>query len=549
MSNLFFLPRGRLVPLILASAATAAPVYAQSVPADPVNPLSPVQRIDDYYERRAAIGPEGAAPDPVTESGVAANSPGTGTGAPVHFRLADVRFSPSVFLSVDTLEAIAARYRGREVGMDDLQHLLDEVNAAYATHGVTTAQAVLSAQAVQGGVIRVDLVEGRLGELRIVGLLDASEGFVRTRLRQVPGEPVDAQRLRDDLVHLNRTTDLRARALMQPGQAPGLTDIAIQVEAPSPRSFGVFVDNAGVESTGRERIGAQGQFWGLLGVNDLLAGSLAWASGGLEGRVGYSGIVNRRNGRLGASISRNQISIIDGAYTDLDITGESTSYGIDYRHPFVATQRWLLVGSTSLSKASSSTDISGERISETDSQIATVALSTGFRAPGVEINLTQAVSRVAIDEPLRATDNFIIAPGTLSWLQQLGKSRLLARTTLGWQYASSDFVPSGNLFQLGGVGTVRGYERGVLAGPRGYYANIELHRPYRERHDVYLFADYGRVEADFPARTDIRGVGVGLSGRWMQSLSYSLDLGHALDRVTGEQDSVRADFRIAMTWE
>lgn len=548
MSNLFFFTsRGLVWPLILAGAATTAPLYAQSVQPDPANPLSPAQRIEGYYERRAPTGTGAPSGDPVVDARATAKP--LPQDASVTFRLNDVRFGPSSFLSTETLAAIAAPYRGREVGMDDLQRLLDAVNAAYAAQGVSTAQAVLSPQAVVGGVVQVDLVEGRLGELRIVGAEHAPEGFVRRRVRQAPGEPVDAQRLRDDLVYLNRTTDLRARALMQPGQAPGLTDIAIQLESPSRRSFGVFVDNAGVESTGRERLGAQGQFWGLLGANDLLAGSLAWAEGGLEGRIGYSGIVNRRNGRLGASISRNQINIVDGAYRDLDITGESTSYAIDYRHPFVATQRWLLVGSTSVARASSTSDISDERVSETDSDLATVALSTGFRAPGVEINLTQALSRVAIDEPLRDTDSFTIAPGTLSWLQQLGRSGLLTRTTLGWQYASSDFVPSGNLFQLGGVGTVRGYERGVLAGPRGWYANVELHRPYRERHDVYLFADYGRVSADFPARKDIMGVGIGLSGQWMRGLSYSLDIGHALDRVTGDQDSVRADFRIAMGWE
>lgn len=547
MSSTFRTSRGLLWPLLLVGATSVTPLQAQTVPQDPANPLSPAQRIDGYYERRATSAPAMPETDPVTGTSPAADR--LASEASVTFMLNDVRFGPSAFLSEDALEAIAARFRGREVGMEDLQRLLDAVDAAYAEQGVTTARAMLSAQAIQDGIVHVELIEGRLGELRIVGAEHAPEAFVRRRVRQVAGEPVDAQRLRDDLVHLNRTTDLRGRALMQPGQAQGLTDIAIQIEAPSRRGFGLFVDNAGVESTGRERLGAQGQFWGLLGINDLLAGSLAWAQGGLEGRVGYSGIVNRRNGRLGTSISRNQINIIDGAYTDLDITGESTSYAIDYRHPFVATQRWLLLGSASVARASSTTDISGERISETDSDVATLALSTGYRAPGMEISLTQAVSRVDIAEPLRDTDNFLIAPGTLSWLQHLGLSGLLMRTTLGWQYASSDFVPSGNLFQMGGVGTVRGYERGVLAGPRGYYANVELHRPYRERHDVYLFADYGRVEADFPAATSIVGVGVGLSGQWTRGLSYSLDIGHALDRVTANQDSVRADFRIAMGWE
>jgi len=531
----------------LACALLALPaVHAQTLPPDPANPQSPAQRIEGYYERRATAEPVAPEADPLTAPETDATRPAADDS--VRFLLSDVQFSPSEFLDAATLEAVAAPYRGREVTMADLQRLLADVNAAYAAQGVSTSRAVLSAQAVSNGVVRVDLIEGRLGELRIVGDAHAPEAFVRRRVQSTPGAVVDAQRLRDELVYLNRTTDVQARALMQPGSAPGQTDIAIELDIPPRRGFGVFVDNAGVESTGRERIGAQGQAWGLLGASDLLAGSLAWAEGGLEGRIGYSGIVNRRNGRLGATVSRNQINLVGGAYADLDITGESTAYGLDFRQPFLATQRWLLVGSASLSKVSSVTEVSGERISDTRADMSTLALSAGYRVPGMEINLTQALSRVGIDEPLRENDDFTVAPGTFSWMQRLGGSGLLSRVNAGWQYASSDFVPSGNLFQVGGVGTVRGYERGVIAGPRGYYANLELHRPYRERHDVYLFADYGRVEADFPAATSILGAGLGLSGQWVRWLSYSVDIGHAFDRVIADQDRVRVDFRVATSW-
>ncbi len=548
--NTLYRASARFRPLAVAGVMLMLPTaHAQSLPVDPANPQSPAQRIEGYYDQRVTPVPQAPEPDPVQEAAAPDADAPPASDASVTFVLNDLRFGPTGLLPPDTLEGIAARHRGRTVSMADLQGIVDEVNAAYVEAGISTARALLSAQAIRDGVVQIDLIEGRLGELRIVGDDHTPERFVRRRVQQQPGDLVDAQALRDDLVRINRTTDLQARALLQPGETPGLTDIAIQIEAPSRRSWGVFVDNAGVESTGRERVGAQGQFWGLLGANDLLAGSLAWAEGGLEGRIGYSAIVNRRNGRLGATISRNQINIIDGAYADLDITGQSTSYGIDYRHPFVATQRWLLIGSGAIARVSSETEIEGELISDTASDMGTLALMVSYRAPGREISLSQAVSRVSIDEPLRSTDSFSIAPGQLTWMQRLGESGLLTRSTVGWQFAASDFVPSGNLFQLGGVGTVRGYERGVIGGPRGYYANIELHRPYRERHDVYLFADYGKVKADFPAQTTILGAGIGLSGQWGRRLSYSLDLGHAFDRVTGDQDSVRADFRIASTWQ
>src|SRR5690606_6401975 len=116
-------------------------------------------------------------------------------------------------------------------------------------------------------------------------------------------------------------------------------------------------DNSGVESTGRERYGVQGQFWGLASINDLLAGSVAYSRGGLEGRVSYSGIINKRNGRLGVNVSRNQINIIDGAYRDLDITGESTNYGLDFTQPWIANPHWLLSTVASIGRSNSISEI------------------------------------------------------------------------------------------------------------------------------------------------------------------------------------------------
>lgn len=520
---------------------------AQAIPPDPVSQQAPAQRIDSYYDSRATPEPRAPEGDPLQPEEAPAAAPAAGAEA-VRFELTKVVFGPSELLSAAELDALAAPYVGRVVGMDDLAALVHAVNDAYRARGINTAQAVLAAQAIEGGVVRVDLVEGRLGELRVAGNEHVGESFILRRIHQQLGELVDGAGLRDDLVYINRTTDLQLRALLQPGGELGQTDILLQAEEPARHSFGVFVDNAGIESTGRERIGAQGHVWGLLGISDLLAGSVAYARGGLEGRVAYSGIVNRRNGRLGVSASRNQINIIDGAYRDLDITGESTSYALDLRQPFMATQKWLLAGAASLSRVESSTEISGEEISSTESNMATLAFSAGYRAAGTEWSFTQAVSRVDIDEPLRNTDKFTLAPGSFNWLQRLGGSGLLTRLNLGWQYSSSDFVPSGNLFQVGGVGTVRGYERGILAGPRGYYANAELHRPYRQNHDVYLFVDYGSVQSDYPRTQDITGAGVGVSGRWLGWLSYSLDVGHAFDQVLGDQDSVSADFRLAATW-
>jgi hemolysin activation/secretion protein len=532
--------------ILLGGVLLPGVALAQAVVVDPAQ--AGAQRIDGYYQQRQPVQPAPAG-DPVQqpEPSTAATPAAVDGAAAVRFTLAELRFTPSSLLDASVLADIAQRHAGRQVSLADLDGIVAEVNAAYAARGITTAQAVLRPQDVAAGVVEITLVEGRLGVLEVTGEGKLPTRFVQRRVTPASGEVVDVEQLRRQLIYLNRTSDVQVRAVMRAGQGEGLTDIVLLTQAPAAKGWGVFVDNAGIESTGRERIGLQGQLWGLAGLNDLLSASLAWSEGGLEGRIGYSGLVNRRNGRLGVSVSRNQINLIDGAYRDLDITGESTSYGVDFNQPWLAGQHWQLSSQASLARSNSVSEITGMKVSETDATVASAGLSLGYRADGLDWSLSQNVASVRTDESLLGSRSFVTASGAATLMQRLG-SKYLYRAQLGWQFTSSDNLPASNLFQVGGIGSVRGYERGVLSGVRGYYASLELHRPYRGGHDVYAFFDHGDVRGDFPAAASISSIGVGFNGQFAQRYSYSLDLGHPLDQVLAQQDSVRADVRISARW-
>jgi len=506
------------------------------------------QRIDGYYEQRQPLQPQKEVVDPLQQELPATTQP-VAAAEGARFQVTEVDFTPaSELLDAATLQAIGAGYVGRQVGLDDLNALVAEVNAAYEANGISTARAFLREQALGAGKVEVTLVEGKLGKLQVTGTGKVPERFVNRRVHQQEGQVGRTDILRDDIVYLNRTSDVQVRALLRPGQAPGQTDIVLMTETPDRGNWGVFVANAGVETTGRERYGVQGQFWGLAGVNDLLAGSVAYSRGGLEGRISYSGIINKRNGRLGVNVSRNQINIIDGAYRDLDITGESTNYGLDYTQPWLANQHWLLSTVVGISRSNSTSDIADFRVSEINSTIATIGVNTGYRNDGKDWSFYQGVSRVRTDETLAMGRSFTTANGNTAWTQRIGASSFMYRAQLGWQFSSGDFLPSSNLFQVGGIGSVRGYVRGALSGVRGYFGSVELHRPYRQAHDVYLFFDHGDVRGDFPKTASISSVGVGLNGQLFKRYSYSLDVGHPLDKVLTDQDTVRADFRLSARW-
>ena len=67
------------------------------------------------------------------------------------------------------LDAIAAPYEGREVTLEELFRLKDEITLAYVNAGYVNSGATLPDQDVTAGVVRLAIVEGELEAIDITG--------------------------------------------------------------------------------------------------------------------------------------------------------------------------------------------------------------------------------------------------------------------------------------------------------------------------------------------------------------------------------------------
>jgi len=506
------------------------------------------QRLNRYYEQER-ITPPGKPKNPLVEQPAPTPKATASTreNDEPRFVLSRVEFTPSALLDQAALQAAVAPFVGKPVSRADLARMLDAVNALYAERHITTARALLQTQNIVDGVVHVELVEGRLGKMRIEGARHLRESFVRRRIHLQPGEVVDSNRLRSDLVYLNRTSDIDVHTLLQPGAGRGQTDMLVQVDEPQRSSFDAFVDNSGVDSTGRTRAGVQAHLFGLARVDDRLDGNIAHSRGGNDGSLAYSLPVSASNGRIGVSYARSQIDIINDAFRDLNITGSSSVASVEYRQPLVATFHWLFGGIGSYSLTHSSTRINNQSIADTTNRSMTLGMNLDYQGDGRRWSVTQLMTRLRSGEPMLGRSSFTVAPGSAYYIQRFGHSRWALRADAGWQWSAGNNVPSANLFQIGGLGSVRGYQRGVLAGPRGYYLDLELHRSMSERLDMFAFADRGTTLGFYPQSKHLTGAGIGAVYRrgW---LSVSGDVGRAFETVVPQQKHLRLDLRLAMHW-
>ena len=127
--------------------------------------------------------------------------------------------------------------------------------------------------------------------------------------------------------------------------------------------------------------------------------------------------------------------------------------------------------------------------------------------------------------------------------------------------SSRDLLPGDSLFQVGGPTTVRGYPTDALAGPTGYYGNLEIHHglapvgawlnagPYLDTVDAYAFYDRGAVYNPRPKAVTLNSLGVGLSDAVTKNLLAEVSAGFPINDAIPRASNYEFYFRITAKLE
>jgi hemolysin activation/secretion protein len=105
----------------------------------------------------------------------------------------------STALPPEELQQITAAYENREVTTDDLEEMRKAVTMAYVTKGYPNSGAILPDQAIIDGMITLQVIEGRLSEIRIEGAKWFRPSYLRNRIERGAGPPLHSALLRDRL--------------------------------------------------------------------------------------------------------------------------------------------------------------------------------------------------------------------------------------------------------------------------------------------------------------------------------------------------------------
>jgi len=482
-------------PLLAAVLALAAPLAAHT--AEPVVPgagtiLRQVQPVTPAVPSSSATGLTIEQADDRTLP----------PSAP--FRVSAFQITGNTLFDTPTLHALVADAEGTNLTFAQLAERVARITGYYRSNGYPLARAILPAQTIQSGVVRVEVIEARYSKVRLENTSRVNQSLLDATLAPVrQGQAIGQTTLDHSLLLLSDIPGTAITATLQPGDELGTSDLLVNV-APGPTVDGnVVLDNYGNRYTGEAHIGATVNFNNPLHHGDVLSASALSSGEGLNyGSLAYNTLLNGQGTRMGASYSALRYEL-GGSLDPLDGHGTAQVASAWTSHPFVRSREVNVYGLVQYDRLQLRDRIDSSAI-RSDRHLGNARVSVN--ADVHDEWLSSAIStwsvgwtlgRVGFDDAAARSADAASAgiEGRFSkWT--VGLSRLQALTAVDALYLAfsgqwaNDNLDSSEKMIAGGPYTVRGYDMGALSGDSGYQGTVEL------RHDLaFAWMSQGRYQA------------------------------------------------------
>lgn len=477
------------------------------------------------------------------------------------------------FLSSEALQTALSGVKGDDppyghcIGSQGITLLIQRVQQVMVEHGYITSHVHVPEQDLSAGILMLQVNDGRVARIRT-----PSDGVSLPRLVWAvsAGRILNLRDVEQSSDNLQRLPNLQSKIQIEPGDAPGTSDLVVDLQASRPLRLGLSIDDTGSRTTGKLQGNATLSWDNPLGLGDLL-----YLTKGQD-------LGNKDTGPRG---SRNQIVhySLSWGYWLLGVTFSDNQYRQTVYGPYAS----YLYSGTSGQK-----ELSLSRVLHRDATSKTTASIKGFvrqsnnyiadlevlvqrrRTAGWEAGLqhlhylqagtltaqmayrhgTGAFGAEAAPEEVtgQGTGRMRLMTGLLHWAMPLnaGVHPWQYSTQLQWQWAQTRLTPQ-DRFCLGGRATVRGFDgQQSLCGDRGQLWRQELATglpaaaqqalplPFASGIQVYAALDAGRATTPGPyGAYRLSGMALGLRGYQKINGTYPLQwdvfVGRPLSRPDG----------------
>jgi len=490
------------------------------------------------------------------------------------FDVLEFQVEGNTVLDTERIERAVYPFLGEGKTIADVESARAALEKAYRDAGYATVAVDIPEQKVVNGTVVLNVVQGRVSRLRVVGARYFSQDRIIAAVPSLAeGSVPRLPEVQAQITDVNSTVDKRVTPLLRPGKEPGTTEVDLQVEDKLPLHGSVEVNNHNSPNTTESRLVASLRYSNLFQKEHtislqaqvspqdtsevrVIAGSYSLPAG--SGIVALSGVYSNSNTFVGGGVGvfgKTKIfgvRYIQSLGTASPSASDSLSVGIDYKS---ADQDVALADgsgtTTPIHYAPLSLVYSALRADSAGSTEASAGLTWAIR--GIASDELQFS-----DKRFHARSNFAVVKFGLGRTHRL-PADLSLYARIDGQLTDQPLV-SNEQFVAGGVDSVRGYLEATQVGDAGLRGSLELRsktlgtdstRFGTVQLRTFFDGAYLRLRSPLPGQKDafeLLGVGFGASLRSPNGFNARADVAWPL-RDSGDQQAYRVRVQANATYE
>lgn len=420
--------------------------------------------------------------DPTVQTSLPASE--SGPAIQGRFVLGAVHVSGSTVFSSAELAAVYEPYLATEVDDARLKEMVAKITALYREAGYPLSYAMLPAQEVRGGVVRIDVVEGTVATVVIEGAGNGTDTLDAIAAPLIEEKPLRTATLERVLGLMRDLPGFYVADVRVARAGRGLAEhhLTIRVLRNNVRGL-AYTDNRGTVQNARIRVYSSLVVAALLTTGDeLRLNGFAIPGDGFRyfyGQAAYSLPL----GRDGLALD------LSGSYGDqyqreagISVDGSSTNFTAQLRYPIVRSRNFTAVAKVGVSDWRSVSRHDVTRLQRDRLRVARVGLGISNISSGQTEADFWLARGLGFDDATRPGDPLASRPDAggkftkasliILTAQPIDASFTL-RASFAGQYSSRPLL-SVEEFALGGSQIGRAYDFNSLTGDHGFGGGLEI---------------------------------------------------------------------------
>jgi len=459
------------------------------------------------------------------------------------------------------VEGLLASFTGPERSFGDVRRAVEALQQAYRRRGYSVVLVQLPEQELAQGVVRVKVVEPRIGRIRVEGNQQFSTANIRASLPALrEGTPPNMRDISASLKVANTNPAKQVTLALQGAEQPETIDAVISVTEDKPWRIGLNADNTGSTETGRTRLGVLFQHANLWDLDHVM--TLQYTTSAEEPSkvnvfgVGYHVPLYALGDSMDFFASHSDVDsgTLTAGVLNLQVSGKGKVFGARYNH---SLPQWGDLSSTLIYGADwraykNNIDLGGFQLGNDVTvhplslsyagQLALPSAMLGVQLTGLQ-NIPGGTNGRDADfsrQRAGASANYRALRYGVGYNQRLEDDWQL-RLQFNGQATRAALVP-GEQFGAGGASSVRGFREREVTGDQGQFASAEIQTPnwcpasaaIAVQCRAVAFVDAASVSRNkaLPGeeqRTSISSAGLGLRFALDRRASLQVDYGRVLD--------------------